>query len=443
MNIMKYCLVITVILHSHVLYAAPAEYAWKASLESKNGELNKLVIGADVIKGLGRNDFGDLVVLDTNGAALPSWVRPLQQVNEVIEVPLDFHTFNEYSGSRSKTVTATNESRSEDSRSTIQTTETVQLAKASNAFIVELSEYQMALGINALRMDWTTKDSSQLLVLRIEASDSLNNWQTVHSRLTLAQNKAEADRSRDWQLVNDIPSSKRYIRISSADPELAITLNGVNGLYEEPTLQTIEWLAHASLEIDSHGENLYRFALPEGVLPTRLRLKPAQQNQIIKGSIFAGEKYKNKRTLFPNIQQHSLAPAANIIESPSYALPSRRYANWWFASDAKLNNAPQLELGYKRHELLFLANGTPPYSLYWGNFEAEPPAQLLRDVLNGNTDIGAAYEANIAISETSGGAQRQFATPTLPWLTWALWLLLAVAAIFTARMAIGLFREMK
>lgn len=439
----KYCVAVAVFLLCQVLYAAPTDYAWKAALESKDGELNKLLIGAELIKGLGREDFGDLVVLDANDMALPSWVRPLQQVTEVIEVPLDFHTFNEYKGSSSKTITATNESRSEDSRSTVQTTETVHVARASNAFVIERSEYQLALGINALQLDWATKDESQLLELRVEASNSLNDWQMVHSRITLAKAKTDSGNSRDWQLVRDIPTAKRYVRISSADPELAIALKGVNGLYEEPTLETIEWVPHASVEPDAAGENAYRFTIPDGVLPSRMRLQPAKQNQIIKGSIFAGEQYKNKRTLFPNIQQHSLSPAANIIASPSYRVPSQRYDNWWFVSEANLREAPLFEIGYKRHELLFLANGTPPYTLYWGNYETEPPAQLLRDVLAGDKKRGNAHEASLAVTETSGGAQRQFAQPTLPWLTWALWLLLTIAAVFTARMAIGLFREMK
>ncbi|MEM8497724.1 MAG: DUF3999 family protein [Pseudomonadota bacterium] len=444
MNAVKYCcMTAAVLVQSQVLYAAPADYAWKAALESKDGELNKLLIGADIIRGLGRGDFGDLVVLDANGTALPSWVRPIQQVTELIEVPLYFHTFSEYSGSRSKTVTATNESRSEDSRSTIRTTETVREAKASNAFIVEYRDYQLALGINALRLDWTTKDEAQLLELRVEASNSLNKWQTVHNRITLAKAKTDSGNNLDWQLVRNIPTEKRYIRISSADPELTIALNAVSGLYEEPTLETIEWIPHASAESDSAGENSYRFAIPEGVLPSRMRLQPAQENQIIKGSIFAGEKYNNKRTLYPNVQQHSLAAAANIIASPSYAVPSQRYDHWWFVSEATLQEAPLFEIGYKRQQLLFLANGTPPYTLYWGNHEAEPPAQLLRDVLNGDKKQGDAHKASLAKIEISGGAQRQFPQPTLPWLTWALWLLLTIAAIFTARMAIGLFREMK
>lgn len=443
MSATKYWLTIAIVLQCSLLHAAPSDYAWKAALEYRDGGLNKLMIGAEIIKGLGRDDFGDLVVLDANGTVLPGWVRPIQQVTEVLEVPLDFHTFSEYSGSHSKTVTATNESQSEDSRSMIQTTETVRVAKASNAFIVERSDYQIALGINTLRLDWTAKNSSQLLEVHVEASNSLNNWQTVHNRIALAQAKADGNGSQDWQLVSNIPPAKRYIRISSADPEVAITLNGVSGLYEEPTLQTIEWIPYESLERDSAGENSYRFTMPEGVLPSRMRLKPAQQNQIIKGSIYAGEKYRNKRTLFPNIQQHSLAATADIIASPSYAVPSWRYDNWWFVSQANLQEAPLFEIGYKRHELLFLANGTPPYTLYWGNYEAKPPAQLLRDVLNGNKKPDNAFVASLATTETSGGADRQFASSTLPWLTWALWLLLTIAAIFTARMAISLFREMK
>ncbi|MFK7732731.1 MAG: DUF3999 family protein [Pseudomonadales bacterium] len=443
MNLIKYCLVIMITCLSASLAAAPSDYAWKTELESKQGALNKLVFGANIIKGLGRDDFGDLVVLDADGVAAPSWVRPLQQVTEVLEVPVDFHTFSEYSGAHSKTVTATNESKSQDSRSSVQTTETLRVAKASNAFVVEFSEYQMALGITALRLDWEAKDKSQLLELRVEASNSLNNWKTVHNRVALAHTKEDGDSSRNWQLVNDIPAAKRYIRLSSANPELPITLSSVRGLYEESTLKTIDWLTIGSLASEATDQNAYRFVLPKGMPPTRMRLSPAQQNQIIKGTIYAGDKYRSKHTLFSSIQQHSLAPAANIIASPTYAVPNRHYENWWFVSEAVLQEAPALEVGYERQELAFLANGKPPYFLYWGNYEASPPSQLLRDVLNNKEDLETAFDAKLLQIEVSSGVQRQFAAPTVPWLRWGLWLLLAIAALFTARMAIGLFREMK
>ncbi len=444
MNVRLYLLALAVFSHSAGLYANPMDYAWKAGLDSKEGELNKVSIGAAVIKGLGRDDFGDLVVLDANGSRMPSWVRPMQQVSEEIEVPLSFHTFSDYGVAHSKTVTATEESQSQASRSSIKTTETVRVAKPSNAFVVELSDYQLGLGINSLLVNWTTTNDTELLKLRVDVSNSLNNWQAVHDQVTLAKENEATDKGRDWQRVNNIPTAKRYIRLSSANPDLPMKIDSVSGFYAEPTLQTIEWKVHAPLAPEPESDRAYRFELPAGVPPTRLRLKPAQQKQIIKGSIYAGnDVYRNKRALFTDIQQHSLTPAPGIIASPSFAVPRQRYDNWWFESTTVLAHAPTLELGYTRHELIFLANGTAPYSLYWGNYEASPPAQLLRDVLENHTEIDAAFAAQLGQTHTAAGAHRQFAPSAIPWLTWALWLLLAIATVFTARMALGLFREMK
>lgn len=107
---------------------------------------------------------------------------------------------------------------------------------------------------------------------------------------------------------------------------------------------------------------------------------------------------------------------------------------------------PLLEIGFRPHELLFVARGNPPYTLAYGrgrdlkNSWAESIPDLILKAVN-KDDI---EEATLGAATVLGGeAQLKSAPSPLPWKRWILWASLIGGVALIAFMVWSLARQMR
>ena len=93
--------------------------------------------------------------------------------------------------------------------------------------------------------------------------------------------------------------------------------------------------------------------------------------------------------------------------------------------------------------MIFLGNDDIPYTLAWGNYESDAPANDLINLLSPDQQQPQGQLVELGGRQIAGGESRLSAQTNLPWLKWILWLLLAGAVITTGNMALNLFREMR
>ncbi len=421
--------------------ASITDYAYKAKLSLSNDMLRRVELPNELLVSLARQDLGDVTIFDRNGAMMPTWVRPRQI--EVLRKSLSLK-FNAFTGSstdtaRQETVTVVRdkegrvEAYSKDSRS--------QLAdEVLNAYIVELPVDDSEIRIDELNIQWTQIPARRLLSVRIEASDDLSKWRVLRSRQNLA--KFENDANANQRLK--INTSKKYLRISLNEAVDKFEIHSVEGHYREVKKEAIDWFSLGPMTENVEDPGFLSFSLSQKVRQKGARFSFNQPNQLIKGDIYRKEPNHDRRKLrYGGIVQHNITPSDEIEKNEPLYLQGSSRALWWFKPDQAIQSMPMVDLKMPNYELLFLANGTGPYSIAWGNCEAGAPMNSLKNVVDKDklqkSALPLVYMMNI---ENSGGVVRLSVQEGPPYLKWFFWSVLVVIVLLTGRMAVKLFKDL-
>ena len=146
---------------------------------------------------------------------------------------------------------------------------------------------------------------------------------------------------------------------------------------------------------------------------------------------------------YGGIVQHNITPSDEIEKNEPLYLQGSSRALWWFKPDQAIQSMPMVDLKMPNYELLFLANGTGPYSIAWGNCEAGAPMNSLKNVVDKDklqkSALPLVYMMNI---ENSGGVVRLSVQEGPPYLKWFFWSVLVVIVLLTGRMAVKLFKDL-
>ncbi|MGD8703492.1 MAG: DUF3999 family protein, partial [Desulfosarcina sp.] len=143
--------------------------------------------------------------------------------------------------------------------------------------------------------------------------------------------------------------------------------------------------------------------------------------------------------------------SAATLTSDPHTVPLTTDRHWRLtvdASDSTIGNAvPQLEVGYRPHDLFFIARGTGPFTLAFGSSRVEPLQVNVAALFDG---IGRQQENSLerwVVPERSpiilGGPQRLSLSPQpLPTRRILLWSILLAGVLVVAAMAWRLARRM-
>jgi hypothetical protein len=241
------------------------------------------------------------------------------------------------------------------------------------AHVIDAREVPDAL--RSIQFDWQSPDGASEAHVRIEASDDLDQWQTVVGASTLLRVN-QGDRQLQRKTI-PLPLRKyQYLRATRVDggPPLLIT-----GVIAErvATPQTIEpqWFAANAVTSTESGVLMFDTARMAPVTYARLLL--SQDNSSVRVTLssrndvkaawltrWSGESY----SVLSNGERRSSAPA-------EFSATTDRYWRAQFAGQAEsLSQPPSLELGYRPARLRFLAQGPGPYTLAYGSRRVEATA---------------------------------------------------------------------
>lgn len=421
----------------------PDNYAYEALLSESDESLQSVLIPVEVVLSLTRADLGDMAVFDASGKTLPAWIRKREVEPTIKKVDLSFHNFNTLMNLRTKKVTKRNNTTANDNFPQLETTEVLPVQQTRQDYIIELTEEQMKLGIRQLELDWSHEPETQILELRVEVANDLDNWVTINARKNLSLKNTG---NSDWRRIKKLPTNQRYIRLTPLNAIQSFKLNGVSGVYQPATKPEYLWHTANALTTSTEDPGMLAFTIPSQVSPVQFNLVPAQSESLIRGDVFASASdFDNKRLIKANVQQHNLTPNQQVAANTPIDISRYRYKNWWYKPAQALQSPPSLELAYPQYEMLFLANNNGPYKLAWGNYEAEAPANELIGILNQREK---AYKptgsvVSLGVPQLRGGVQRLQPQAQTPWLKWLLWVLMLIAVVVTARMATSLYRDMK
>ncbi len=431
-----------------IAFFAPAQsasklqdYAYQALLSENDQPLQRVSLPVEVLKNLTRADMSDLAVFNVDGKRLPHAVIATPDRVTERELELPFHEFDRFLKQRSKTVTTREQNRRDDAISESATTETLPVRSVRKVYLIELKPDQGGHKFERIELQWSHQPASQMLEVRVEAGDEIDRLRSIDSRKSLT-NLESSDL--EWRSIGGIPANNRYLRLTPINDVTAFELQKATGIYRE-TSPAPRLASPVELEISDEDEGrFYAFATPWKVGAEQMRIVPAQTDSVVSGDLYVtwSDNEQRSRALH-RFRQHNLGQTG-IKPSRPIRLPRRAYRKIWFTSSDNLETAPGVELIFQQYQAHFLGDGNGPYTLAWGNHEAQPQAADLNALLQKNLRDSRNHGAIVtpgAIHD-SGGAARLAPRPALPWKQWLLWALLVLAALITGRMAYRLYREM-
>lgn len=297
--------------------------------------------------------------------------------------------------------------------------------------------------LEQLVLDWSAEQEG-FQRFSIEASDDLQHWQSWGdgqiARLAFADQRIE---QREIELPGQ---SARYLRLLWQSPQQAPMLDAASLVSATSTRlpAPLAWSAPLKARRLNSGE--YSWTLPLALSVERVQIELPQTNTlapVILSGRREGEKHWQPlaRGLLYRLPENGQA-----VQRDGLNLPGQPVQELKLQVDERGgglgSETPLLKVGLPATQVIFLARGTPPYTLAIGNGAAKAANLPLGTLIPGYTEqrlagLGQALPGNAALLEAEGASAVQ---PGPDWKRAVLWAVLLAGVGLLAAMAFSLLR---
>jgi len=310
-------------------------------------------------------------------------------------------------------------------------------------YIVDTRELEEA--VEALDLFWSQSETGFIGQVTIEGSDNLRNWNILGSAAVADLN--EASTSIVQRRVHLSNTTYDYLRVSWNDLPDDWNLAEINGVYTLGVRGIVrEEINLEQSEIDAQDGGRI-FSLGGAPKIDRLRIVLPETNTVIAASIYLWSGNQGRWYRVTQGSWHHIGRGSNVIESDPVEISHTRSARIKVVVTGGQPNAElQLEVGWRPDTLLFLAQGSAPFTLATGraaDAETGYPQHRtygVRSIASLATDNRQAV-ATVGPRYSLGGTDQLHIEKSTDWRTLILWLGLALGVGFVGFMATRILRE--
>lgn len=300
--------------------------------------------------------------------------------------------------------------------------------------------------VQALRLDWTAPADGFSTEARLEGSDDLKAWQPL-ATAPLLDLAFGGQRLQQKHIA--FPTSRfRYLRLVTRQPLPALT-GAVAELLPATAVAPERWLEVAGHAGEKPGE--YIFDPGARLVATRLELKLPQTNTVAPVEWWVRNRQREEWRPVTRATVYRLRRDGADLASPAVATGAQAGRYWRLRVDPRAGGlgtgTPVLRLAWRPSQLVFLARGTPPFTLAFGQRDAAaaqlPLASLLpgyRPGMEADLPLAAAGPA-ISLGGRNAPAPGAEDSPPPDWKHWLLWAILLLGVGLLAAMARSLLRQ--
>uniref|UniRef100_UPI0006D053E4 DUF3999 domain-containing protein n=1 Tax=Desulfosarcina cetonica TaxID=90730 RepID=UPI0006D053E4 len=251
--------------------------------------------------------------------------------------------------------------------------ETSASAQPSRDFLIDLS--QTGRRLVQLRLAWPPDRINRMTTLAVEAGDDLVNWTSVQSRWSVTDIRYGSRR-----LINNTLSMKttgrRYLRLRQLDDGPPLVLTHVEGRLAAEGSNPVRAFTKVKGQAVADTPGKYRYEIGGAFPVDRVNLVFDAPNSMADAILWSrpGPKAQWVRRAKALFYRIDVDGAVLTGDSRPVAVSTDRY--WRLTVDASAstigNAVPQLEIGYRPHDLYFIARGKSPFTLAFGSSLATP-----------------------------------------------------------------------
>jgi len=416
---------------AHAADLTPRDFAYGYPLiSSSEASAYRVPLPLTIYQGTVRDDLGDLAVFNARGEVIPFFIRPLPAETRPVHPP-EFLPLFPLLGT---TATAAEMRVTVNSPRVALTLSSAGAAAGTRQYIVDARALEESVA--ALQLVWEHAPLDFSGRLRIESSDDLDSWRVVVIAAPVASLQAGGQEFLQAR-VELPPTRAKFWRFS--------WIGGVPGV---PITKVLAEFSQAHADPGWTSETVaarpdarrdYVFDLGGHVPVERVDLRLAETNSVVAADLYSRKDPQDAWSFVTRARFYRIhTPRGDDQNEPiSVRLNRDRY---WLARIPNPPSAGDLALiaAWRPSELVFLAQGDPPFLVAYGSSSSTAARTDLTPFIANIT----VPSATLAAAEKLGGAARLAAVkPPFPWRRWILWLVLlgALAALgyMAARLARG------
>lgn len=429
-----------------------ADFALKRTIEiQESSPLHTFELPVDVYQTISSPLLNDLRIFNAAGTVIPFEITDIESTvqREVLTSTISFFPI---SGLRSsKADTNTEVKIKQDDKGAIvsvqfgQPTNSKLPTATSNTYLLDLRNFHRQ--IEALNFQW--QSSEQMVPLTIESSNDLKNWKSVCSGVLANLNYLGQAISQNS--INCYSGNGLFLRVSVPE-NTPFYVKQIDAVYKK----TDTILPHpltTKIQAMPTADNKKSFLYDSGgYLPIHaINLTFSEQNILTRLSISSRLSPEVPWINRLNTTMYHLRVNGSDLLSGFINLStviSDRY--WKIETQGKetvLSDPPVMEFRWLPHRVLFVAQGSSPFFLAYGNAQMKS--------LKYNNDNVASLSKSLSVpptkatlSEPQQSAGNQALVPKktsepVQWKKWILWAVLAITLIIVLSMAGRLIKELK
>ena len=350
------------------------DFAFGYSLEvDGDGAIYSLYLNEDIYKGMTRSDRADIRVFNSQGIAIPHYLRRKEQLTRQTQAIADIEPpiFPLYKDGQAGTQTSSNVHITTNDQGTIidinYGKKDPQLRELAG-YIIDISKLEQVP--NSMLLSWAEGQAGFVSALQIEMSDDLSHWQSLVRRATVSHLQYGQHTLVQNQI--ELPHRKaKYLRLNWESKKAImldkIILSFADSYTVEP--QPRQWSEVAANRFDDKTQSYYFDT--QGRMPVdRVTVGLPQRNTLVRANIESAETvqgpwYNRYHGLLYDLQQDG-----ERLTSPDIHLPVNSDRYWRihvFADEGQIGGEPILKLGWIPEQLLFVAQGESPFTLAFGS----------------------------------------------------------------------------
>jgi hypothetical protein len=406
------------------------------------GSIFRVVLPEDVYRTVTRPDLSDLRVLNAASDRVPHTLREAPLLPATTVAPIDVHVFPLFQlpaarGPLTQVVIG-------DGGAVLEVRRDGGKSQDVSAYLLDASGVDTPIDGISLGIDAPDK-ASFLARLDVQRSDDLSGWQTVVSGAAIARMEHTG-----YLLVQseiELPSVRaRYFRITWPKELSAVNLKAVRlrPVTITPAAE-VRWTTISGQRAsDSGGAVTYDSGARFPIEQIDIELAdPTDAASITVKS--RPDPSVDWRVLHVGLFYSLTEPEAKLRNSPAHI--ARTTNRYWMVETTrdggwKQGRLPRLKVGWRPHELLFLAQGVGPYTLAYGSARVGPtdaPVDAVLASLDRDEQSSRTRPATLGAVRDLGGAEAL--RPVPPWRRLVLWAVLISAVLVLAVLALRAFRE--
>lgn len=297
--------------------------------------------------------------------------------------------------------------------------------------------------LEQLQLDWSS-DSDGFQRFSIEASDDLQHWQSWGegqiARLAFADEQLQQRR------VNLPGQSARYLRLLWLAPQQAPQLLAAELSSSDRQAKAAHMVWSAALSVSSSKSGEYTWELPLALPLERVHISLPQANTLAPVTLYGRRDGTLQwqvlnRSLLYRVPQGGKESLQEHIEL--YGAPVQQLKLVVDERGGGLgSSAPQITVGLRATELVFLARGTPPYQLVLGNQAAQAANLPLSTLIPGYeparpNQLGV---ASVAVATAATAEPQAPVAAATDWKRIGLWAVLLLGVGLLVLMAMSVLR---